>query len=300
MPAKLGYKGPLKMKNYLPRYINNKHNAVNTVVWTTVWAWLFIIVYQPFNSLSWVSAEHGINELRYVAVASLVVLIGMIVLAASRTIMYQYAKRYEVSYLDFGIWVALEIAIMSAFYAFAPIVTGLTDGYAFITLWGEALKYTAAILLIPYTILTLLFICLEQRQELIRAGIREGNLRQNREEPGMYNFYDEKGELKLSIRPDTLYYIESADNYVLIHYTNAGKMQHFLLRNSMKSVEAMFRDKNLIRCHRSYIVNYSLVKVLKRAETGLVLDFDKEKVPNIPVSKTYSQKVMERLTIDAE
>lgn len=288
------------MKNYLPRYINNKRNAVNTVLWTTVWSWVFIIVYQPFNSLSWVSAEHGINELRYMAVATIVVLIGMVVLAISRSIMYAFAKKQQVSYMRFGLWIAIEIIVMSAFYAFAPIVTGLTDGYAFITLWGEALKYTAGILLIPYAILTLLFICLEQRQELIKAGIREGHLRQNREEPGMYNFYDEKGELKLSIRPDTLYYIESADNYVVIHYINAGKMQHFMLRNSMKAVETMFMDKNLIRCHRSYIVNYSLVKVLKRGDNGLVLDFDKERVPNIPVSKTYSQKVMERLTTDAE
>ena len=53
--------------------------------------------------------------------------------------------------------------------------------------------------------------------------------------------------------------------------------------------------QNFMRIHRSYIVNFSRVKLLKRTNEGLMIDFDMEGVPNIPVSKTYMDTVMEQL-----
>ena len=35
----------------------------------------------------------------------------------------------------------------------------------------------------------------------------------------------------------SLQYIEAADNYVNIHYVNAGKEETFILLNSMKNIE---------------------------------------------------------------
>jgi len=113
--------------------------------------------------------------------------------------------------------------------------------------------------------------------------------------PDMFNFYDDKNELKLSLRPDTLYYLEAADNYVMIHYSAQGKLQHYMLRATLRDIEEKFQDVGLRRTHRSYIVNFSRVKLLKRTNEGLMIDFDMEGVPNIPVSKTYMDTVMEQL-----
>jgi DNA-binding LytR/AlgR family response regulator len=115
--------------------------------------------------------------------------------------------------------------------------------------------------------------------------------------PDMFNFYDDKNELKLSLRPDTLYYMEAADNYVMIYYSGQGKLQHYLLRSTLRELEEKFQDAGLRRTHRSYIVNFSRVRLLKRTNEGLMIDFDIEGVPNIPVSKTYMDAVMEQLAM---
>lgn len=113
--------------------------------------------------------------------------------------------------------------------------------------------------------------------------------------PEKYNFYDERGELKLSVRADALYYMESADNYVQIYYMNAGKLQGLMIRNTLKNIEWRFRGKDLMRCHRSYIVNFSKVQLLRRQDSNeFLLDFGDERLPNIPVSRGYNEKVLER------
>lgn len=116
------------------------------------------------------------------------------------------------------------------------------------------------------------------------------------EELTMFNFYDERGDLKLSAKPETVYYLEAADNYVQIHYMNAGKMQSLLIRNSLKNIEWRFRDTRLIRCHRSFIVNLERVRLMRRVEGEIVLDFGEEKMPVIPVSKIYGTSVIKHFT----
>lgn len=112
----------------------------------------------------------------------------------------------------------------------------------------------------------------------------------------MYNFYDERGELKLSVKPNSCYYLESADNYVQIYYTNAGKLQSMMIRNSMKNIEWRFQDTQLVRCHRSYIVNVGLVQAVRRIEGDMVLDFGEDKIHPIPVSKAYAEQIMTYFT----
>lgn len=111
----------------------------------------------------------------------------------------------------------------------------------------------------------------------------------------MYNFYDEKGELKLSVKPEKLYYLEGADNYVKIHYLGSGKMEKLMIRNTLKNIEWRFRDNGLVRCHRSFIVNINKVQVLRRQEGEVVLDFGEDKLPPIPVSKGYGEKMLAHL-----
>ncbi|MBQ1695318.1 MAG: LytTR family transcriptional regulator, partial [Bacteroidales bacterium] len=106
------------------------------------------------------------------------------------------------------------------------------------------------------------------------------------------NFSDEKGQLKLSVDIDNLLYIESADNYVNIYYSNKGKFSRFMLRSTLKSIEDTFSDCDLVRCHRSYVVNFNKVKVLRKEKMGLFLDLDFDKAPEIPVSKTYAESVI--------
>lgn len=109
----------------------------------------------------------------------------------------------------------------------------------------------------------------------------------------VYNFYDEKGDLRLSAKPETVYFLEGADNYVIIHYLLAGKMEKLIIRNSLKNIEWRFRERGLVRCHRSYIVNVNLVQLMRHQDNEVVLDLGDARVPLIPVSRSYAKSVME-------
>lgn len=112
----------------------------------------------------------------------------------------------------------------------------------------------------------------------------------------MYRFYDEKGELKLLVQSQMVYFIEGADNYVVVYYSQGNKVEHIIIRNTLRNIAWRFRDQRLVRCHRSYIVNCDKVKMLKRVDGDILLDLGVETLPNIPVSKSYSEIVLNRLS----
>ena len=275
------------MRNYIPTYLCSKRNITLLVLVTAIFGELFILFFQPVESRGWVESDWG-----YLLWTTIVVLVAVAMIALSRTIMYHYAKHREITYIEYAIWIFLEVCLISAVYAVFPVVV-MRDfaeerGLELFYLFKEATLATTFILLIPYAFAIMLAV-LKDRGERIQQLM--GNT-QSDPQPDKYNFYDEKGDLKLSVNPEMVYYIDSADNYVQIHYVNAGKLEKLLIRNSLKNIEWRFRDKGLVRCHRSYIVNLSLVKLFRRQEGEIYLDFGDERLPAIPVSKGYGESVM--------
>lgn len=105
------------------------------------------------------------------------------------------------------------------------------------------------------------------------------------------NFFDEKDELQLSLRPDHIYFLESAENYVNIYYRNKENTERFTLRSSLKKQQEKLEKYGFIRCHRSYLVNFDNILLLRKDKNGPYLDFGAPNLPQIPVSKTYLDAV---------
>ena len=280
------------MKNYIPQYFNTRHNIILLLWVTAVFGELFILFFQPVQCRTWVDGDW-----KFLLWVTIVVVTAVLVIALSRTIMYFYAKRHKISYLDYAIWVIVEVATIAWVYAAFPLIAmrnfsakmNLTLFYLF----KESLFATAFTLLIPYAFVILWMVVKSRGEQIIRLQARQHIVEDVPEE--MYRFYDEKGDLKLSVKPNMVYYLEAADNYIIIHYMNAGKLEKLMIRNSLKNVEWRFREKGLIRCHRSYVVNIRMVKLFRRQDGEVMLDFGDEKIPSIPVSKGYWEKVMSML-----
>jgi DNA-binding LytR/AlgR family response regulator len=60
--------------------------------------------------------------------------------------------------------------------------------------------------------------------------------------------------------------------------------------------ENLTKESPLVRCHRSYIINLDKVKVLRKTKDGIFLEFETENTPDIPVSKTYYERVMNKFS----
>lgn len=275
----------------IPRYINSKKNIVTLILGTAVFALLFINVFQPFNSRLWVE---GISDFKYFLFSSLIILTAMCVIAISRVVMFYYAKKHDISLFSYVIWIFAEILAMSFFFTLFPIFA-LNVSVEFGELYKQAISYTCLIILFPYIIL-LLYFELEEKNRIIKMLGAVQSASQNENANAQMSFVDEKGELRLVVAAESLYYIEASDNYVDIHYFNKGRLVSFLLRNSLKNIEKTFIDRKLLRCHRSFIVNSNKVKIIRKTEDGLCVDFDCEGVPNIPISKTYSSRFLEQFS----
>lgn len=279
------------MKNKLPYSYNLPRNVVMLVLSTTVFAELFILIFTPFGSRSWAD-----SDMQYVRWVTVVVLVAMGIISVSRTVMYYYAQRHDISYPVYAVWIFCELTMMALIYSVFPFVVlpeyAEVRGLTFFSMFKEAIIDTAFILLIPYTVVYLI-INLQDKNKQIQNLMQTTRTEM---QPNMFNFYDDKGDLKLSVKPEMVYYIEAADNYVEVHYMSNGKKQTLLIRNSLKNIAWSFNDKDLVRCHRSYIANLNKVQLLRRVDGELMLDFGEESIPNVPVSRGYAQHVMERFS----
>lgn len=281
------------MDKKIPYYLLERRNTIRLILFTACFALLFINIFQPFGSRNWYP---NVSEFKYFFFSSLIILTGMLVVVISRLLLGLYAKKNEVNYLQYAGWVFSEIIAMSLFYAlFSKYVPEGGEGRDFFVLLKNSAINTSLVLLLPY-VMFFLYLSWRENNRLLSERVSDA-LSPGISKKGLIGFSDEKGELKISIMLENLIYIDSADNYATIHYINKEKMTKFLIRNSLKWMEHnLIKGTPLVRCHRSCIVNLDKVKVLRKTKAGIFLELDAPGVTDIPVSKTYYDKVMEKFS----
>ena len=269
----------------IPPYLNEKQNIVRLILFTSLFALVFINIYSPFGADRWFS----LTKLEFFTYSSLTILTGVLVVVFSRILMYRVCKRNTINIWQYLVWIFAEVLLMALSYALFEKYF-LDDPRIFTDLVKISSRNTALVLLLPYSVSWLYFSWSDKKEQIERlAGIQSfsDNTR------NMIPFYDDKGILKFSIKKENLLFLESAENYVSICYLNKGKVSKYLLRDTLKKIEENFSGTEIIRCHRSYMVNFEKVKVIRKDQDGLKLEFDNPSVADIPVSKTYIDSVMQ-------
>ena len=99
----------------------------------------------------------------------------------------------------------------------------------------------------------------------------------------------------LSVLPDDLAFLSSADNYVRVQYLENGKPRSMLMRSTLKKMEEQLGTyPHFFRCHRMYLVNLQLVASVSGNAQGLklhLMGLDE----TIPVSRNLTETVKNRL-----
>ena len=277
---------------YIPKYLLTKRSLTIMVTSAAAFAFLFIIIYKPFN------VEHWAEVSRFVFIACVlgIVLLGMSIAAISRIIMCYYAKKHTISYLHYIAWVFIELVLMSVAFTICSTLTGVQLDIA--EAFEKSLLNTSLILLIPY-IITITAFTLQDRNERLRQieDDYDKAMQQRADTKSLISFYDERGELQLSVTKDNLLYIESADNYINVWYMKSNMPKKLMLRNTLKRTAELLAETNVMRCHRGFMVNMEQVKVLRREKESFFLELGVEGIKDIPVSKTYGDAVMKWLSM---
>lgn len=288
----------MNAKSQVPSYLRGKYQLIGTVTFTALFSLVFMIVSIPFSHNAWF--ELG-GSLAFAFTAAFF-LIGLLIIIISKRVMY--ATRFmKLNFIQYVCWNLAEMVLICMLYV---IFSELGDAFGIITLHeGESmlrmfmnsLVYAFMSLIIPEIIAGMYFAIIDKNNTIRLMNYRNVVSDEPVEaaEEQKITLFDNSGVLKLSVSLSNLYLIESDDNYIIVWYTDSkGEMKKYMLRCRLKTVEESFSGSSLARCHRKYIVNLDKVKVLRKEKDGYVLVLENEAIPQIPVSKTYADKILGR------
>jgi hypothetical protein len=199
--------------------------------------------------------------------------------AITRNIFYLLRNSIPHMWWAYILWCLLEVVIAAAFNAlYVTLMLRGAEGY--FDVLGECVGWMLLILLFPYVVLC-----------FILSAIAGKEVRyQSPEEASLLRFHDVNKQLKLVLAEKALLYISAEENYVRIHYLDGEEVKDYQLRASMNGIEPVVSRAGIFRCQRSYYVNPSHIKALRK-ETGgsIVAELDCAGI-SVPVSKnTYEE-----------
>ncbi len=269
----------------IPEFLVFSKNIVNRILFTAAFALIFINIYAPFGVNTW----YNVTKLELFLYSSGLILTGILVMVISRILMFRISRNNRLNYLQYGLWEVTEIAFMAFVYTILKIFF-LHEKSDIVDDFVNSLQITSLVVIIPYIIAALFFSWQDKSKKLENLEqIKDENILKGTK---LLPFYDEKGVMRFSMLPFNILYLESVDNYVAIYFLDKQKINHYLIRNSLKNLEDYLAEFSFVRCHRSFIVNFDKVKLIRKEKDGLKLEIDAPSEVIIPVSKTFSEGVM--------
>lgn len=282
----------------IPDYLTDRRNIVNFILFTAAFALVFINLYSPFGVDMWLD----VSAFQLFAYSSIVILIGMLVIVISRILMLMVARKNAIRYGTYAFWIIGEILVLALVYALIQWFF-LHVGSDLMLILRNSIRTTFFIIMLPYVI-SWLYLSFKDKYvtlEKIENNLSSNDMATLTEKKSitsfsMIPFHDEKGVLKFSIKKDDLLYIEAADNYIVIYYLNDQKLAKYMIRNTLKRIELELPNAGLVRSHRSYMVNIDNVKVIRKEKEGLVIGFESPVNITVPISKTYLDVFIRKLS----
>lgn len=300
----------------IPKYMISRRYISVIIAFIVAFSALFMVIYKPFSLAVWFSTS---DTLRF-SLTILFYVAAIVVLIVSRSTMYALQDRFEISINRYVIWLMAENIAISLLYTIITLSLFPEDGLKFGTLGTRALFCVTMILAIPNGMI-LFYAAYRAKCEELEAS--EYQLQKLREEcrrlelmtkhekelrveaatqaaaldrsPRMINLYDNNNTLRLTISLDSLYYLESEDNYIKVHYKHNDKIATYMLRCRTKSVEEALRDTVMKRCHRSYIVNISKIRFIHDEHRLHFITLDDDSIRRLPLSKSYYEPILASL-----
>lgn len=212
---------------------------------------------------------------------TIVFCIVLLVVAATRIILRFTHKKFNFNVIQYFVTCFIEIAIASAFSALYLWLC--TRSKAYFGYFAYFLVYLTVAMGIPDMLCFLYTLLGDMKKKKTEKG-DEGP-------DDKIKFLDERDNVKFVVSLESILYIQSEENYLKIFYLNDNKVSSYLLRSSMKKIEEMCAKNGLIRCHRSYYVNKTRVKLMQKEKDFTYAILDVPNTTHIPVSKNYYDQV---------
>ena len=255
---------------------------------------LFINIFHPYDLPDLI---HWNSSFAYFVWSAVLTGFGLVIMAMGRALFFLYQRHHEVTNIVYAAWVAVEWMVIAIICAVCFFCLS-SDKSDFMSHLLTAIWKVAISLLIPYALVLLAFALNDKNKRLrqMEEDLDSATI-QKAAQKSIISFYDERGELQLSLAKENFLYIESAENYVIVWYLKNNLLRKQMIRNTMQRMAQQLEGTAVMRCHRSYLVNMEQVKVLRREKEGFFVEMGLNGVPDLPVSKTYSDSILKWLSM---
>lgn len=240
------------------------------------------LVYQPKALSSLMEAGQPYSSLSNIQSFNTVICFAIILvtLTVSRMTLWLLRKRFPAKLWRYFWWCLGELLVCCAFTGLYLVLMDHGDLGGYFSYLGRSIKAIGSVLVITYLLLGLLYMALDE-PEILPA-----------DSSARLKFYDNRHQLKFITEASSVLYIESNENYIVIHYLDNGVEKRYQLRNSMKNIEPLCERAGFARAHRCYIINPMHVKQIRKGANGLTFaDMGNGDEDGIPVSKKYYSSI---------
>lgn len=280
----ISLKEEVAAKNWMQEeapWVNDKENRCIFVGLCAMLGTAFLLIYNPLNvnivdGYTW----GGVISMKWAG------LVGAVTLVFSQLVVRPLLNLGRFTNGQFLIWVIFEICLLALIFFFIyrqNIYSAQQE------LWNTFVL-TIKIAMPPYIIACLLLMVREEwrrRRSVLNEKVPEEHL--TKVAPKEYwTLRDENGKEQLILRPKELLLIESENNYINAVYRKGAEVKRKLIRNTLKNITNDFSSKELLRVHRSYIINPNTISHIERKKGKMIVNINHMKM-NIPVSKLYEE-----------
>ena len=276
--------------NTVPKLMLQKRFLLQAVLFVALFSMLFMALYQPFSNTTW----FGFNTWKQSGVTILFYFVAVPTLIMSKLLLSGMSKLHPISVRRFLWWHIAEFIVIATEYYLFTVSFKLGLSRELPQLLIRIPSCVALILAIPYTIVWFYAQYKAKKEELELFKVTH-----NREtmESGhrLIQFRDSQGKHKMSLSEDSIFYIESQDNYVQIFYNLEGKLSSYLLRCSTQKIEEDLDGTSIIRCRRSFLVNTAKIARYGKEHGHLTITLDHPSGKTITVTPAYYRAILTQL-----
>lgn len=264
-----------------------KHNA-KIILFLSIGIFAFLFAFQPIGISSFTNKKIIYLVFGIAATIFFILTLNLIVLPSLFPKFFNTNKWDIKREIFWNIWMLLSIS-SSGLLVYTKILGAIDIQFS------DVLKIIL-IASIPVALLITINHDRLLRSHLESAQLLNKKLIEKKEQyQKLIHFASEYKNDVITLQPDAISVIKSADNYVEIYYEREGALRKHIIRSTLNKAEIATRECDfLIRCHRSYIVNIKRIKEIQGNSQGYKLYFDNLDFP-AQVSQMYLSEFKRRI-----
>ena len=276
--------------NTVPKLMLQKRFLLRAVLFVSLFSIVFMALYQPFSNTTW----FGFSTWKQAGVTVLFYLVAVPTLIMSKLLLSGLSSVHSITVKRFLMWHLVEFLLIATEYYIFTVCFKLGLSRELPQLLIRIPSCVALILAIPYSIVWFYaqYKAKKEELELFKVTHNRENMESGHR---LIQFRDSQGKHKMSLSEDSIFYIESQDNYVQIFYNLENKMSSYLLRCSTQKIEEDLEGTSIVRCRRSFLVNTSKIVRYGKERGHFTITLDHPSGKTITVTPAYYRTILTRL-----